>query len=145
MLCDITKVHTGFLFSPKVLFTTEDENWGKPGSSKKVHVAKSITQSGGYLFMDKIIERKENQYWKIQLDNFQEWMFGFYTFTGEWHTKKISDQQTLVTYNYAMISDMPVMFPLHWIFVKVFWRMYMKRVVENIKTMAYDKEPYLFE
>lgn len=34
MLCDITKVHTGFGFTPKVTHTTNDENWGKVGSSK---------------------------------------------------------------------------------------------------------------
>ena len=145
MLCDITKVHTGFLFSPKVLYTTEDEDWGKIGSSKKVYVAKSLTQNGGFLFVDNILEREENQYWKIQIDNFQEWMFGFYKFIGEWQTKKVGHKEVLVTYSYSMFSKNPFLFPLNWIFVKVFWRFYMQRVVENIKTMAYNNEPYKFE
>lgn len=145
MLCDITKVHTGFFLSPKVLYTTEDEKWGKIGSSKKVHVAKSITQKEGFLFMDNVIERKENEYWKIRIDNFQHWMFGFYKFIGEWQTKRISEKKTMVIYTYIMFSNKPFLFPLNWIFVKVYWRIYMKRVVENIKTMAYNNEPYEFE
>ena len=144
MLCDISKVHTGFLFSPKVLYTTDDENWGKIGSSKKVHVAKSITQNGGFLFVDNIIERKENQYWKIQIDNFQKWMFGFYKFIGEWKTTKISEKETVVEYTYLMFSNKPILFPFNWIFAKVFWRTYMKKVIKNIKNMAYNNEPYKF-
>jgi len=145
MLCDVTKVHTGFVFSPKVLFTTDDKDWGKIGSSKKVFVAKSISQNGGFLFVDNIIERKENQYWKIRIDNFQKWMFGFYKFVGEWQTTKINKKETLVQYTYLMYSNKPILYPLNWIFVKVFWRIYMHRVIENIKTMAYEKEPYKFE
>ena len=34
MLCDISKVHTGYGFIPKVSHCTDDENWGKPGFSK---------------------------------------------------------------------------------------------------------------
>ena len=29
MLCDVTKVHTGYCLTPKVTHTTNDENWGK--------------------------------------------------------------------------------------------------------------------
>ena len=36
MLCDVRKVHTGFIVMPKVIGTEEDENWGQVGSSKKI-------------------------------------------------------------------------------------------------------------
>ncbi|HMS66519.1 MAG TPA: hypothetical protein PKD18_00175, partial [Saprospiraceae bacterium] len=52
MLCDVTKVHTGYGLMPKVVYCTEDQNWGQPGSSKKVFVAKSMTQKGGFASMD---------------------------------------------------------------------------------------------
>jgi len=39
MLCDITQVHTGFLFSPKVIGVEDDKDWGQIGSSKKILVA----------------------------------------------------------------------------------------------------------
>ena len=145
MLCDITKVHTGFLLSPKVLYSSEDENWGKVGSSKKIHVAKSLTQNGGFFFVDNILERHENQYWKIQIDNFQEWMFGFHKFIGVWKTEKLSEKATLVEYSYSLYAQNPILYPINWIFVKVFWKIYMRRVVNNVKAMAYNNEPYIFE
>lgn len=145
MLCDITKVHTGFLFSPKVTHTTEDENWGKVKSSKKVHVAKSITQNGGFIFVDKIIEREENKYWKIEIDNFQTWALGFHKFEGEWRTTEIIKNKILIEYSYNLHSKAPVFYPLNWIFTKIFWKIYMKKVVENIKEMAYKNEPYQYK
>jgi len=88
MLCDVSKIHTGFGIMPKVTHTTDDKDWGKAGSCKKVYVAKSITQKGGFASVDNLIERKENQYWIIQVDNFQSWMLSFYKFVGRWEMKK---------------------------------------------------------
>ena len=88
MLCDVSKIHTGFVIMPKVTHTTDDKYWGKAGSCKKVYVAKSITQKGGFGSVDNLIERKENQYWIIQVDNFQSWMLSFYKFVGRWEMKK---------------------------------------------------------
>ena len=88
MLCDVSKIHTGFVIMPKVTHTTDDKDWGKAGSCKKVYVAKSITQKGGFASVDNLIERKENQYWIIQVDNFQSWMLSFYKFVGRWEMKK---------------------------------------------------------
>jgi hypothetical protein len=90
MLCDVTKVHTGFGLMPAITHSTDDENWGKPGSTKKVYAAKSWTQKGGFASIDKVIERIENKYWKIEVSEFQSWMLGFYKFEGEWSTNEIS-------------------------------------------------------
>ena len=86
MLCDVSKVHTGFGIMPKVTHTSNDQNWGKPGSSKKIFTAKSLTQKGGFSSIDRILVRNENEYWKIQVDDFQFWVLGFYKFVGEWQT-----------------------------------------------------------
>jgi len=145
MLCDVTKIHTGFGFTPKVTHTTNDENWGKIGSSKKIFVAKSITQNGGYASKDKVLERIENEYWKIQVDEFQSWMGGFYKFVGEWKTTQIEEGKILVEYNYSLFSNKPIFYPLNWMFAKLFWKTYMKRVLNNIKTMAYNEEPYQYD
>jgi len=144
MLCDVTKIHTGFGLTPKVTHTTDDENWGQIGSSKKIYVEKSMTQKGGFASMDKVLDRLENKYWKIQVDEFQSWMAGFYKFIGEWKTTEISEKETVVDYNYLMFSNKPILFPFNWIFAKVFWRTYMKKVIKNIKNMAYNNEPYKF-
>lgn len=145
MLCDVSKVHTGFGIMPKVTHSTNDENWGKPGSSKKVYATKSFTRKGGFASIDNVLEREENQYWKIQVDNFQSWMLGFYKFVGEWKTTQLEPNKILVEYTYSLHSNVSFFYPFNWLFAKTFWRTYMRRVLENVKDMAYQDEPYLYE
>ncbi|MBK9220826.1 MAG: hypothetical protein WAR77_00100 [Saprospiraceae bacterium] len=144
MLCDVSKVHTGYGPMPKVTHCTDDENWGKPGFSKKVFVAQSFTQKGGWASNDKVIERIENQYWKIEVSEFQSWMLGFSKFVGEWKTTELAPEKILVEYSYALHSDIDLLYPINWLFTKTFWRIYMKRVLENIRILAYHNEPYLY-
>lgn len=145
MLCDVSKIHTGFVILPKVTHTTDHKDWGKPGSCKKVYVAKSITQKGGFASVDNLIERKENQYWIIQVDNFQSWMLSFYKFVGRWETEKLANEKIRINYTYCLHSNNLLLFPFCWVFGKTFWKIYMKRVLENIRKMAYNKEPYQYE
>lgn len=144
MLCDISKVHTGYVVMPKVTHCAEDENWGKPGYSKKVFAAKSFTQKGGEVSLDKVIERIENEYWKIEVSDFKAWMLGFTKFVGEWRTTELEPNKILITYTYSLHAKSFLLYPLNWLFTKTFWRVYMKRVLENIRNMAYNKEPYLY-
>lgn len=144
ILCDVSKVHTGYLVMPKVTHCTDDENWGQPGSSKKVFVAKSLTQKGGFVSVDNVIERVENKYWKIEVCDFQSWMLGFSKFTGEWQTTEIEKNKILIEYTYTMHSDIALLYPLNWLFTKTFWKTYMKRVLENVRQMAYNNEPYQY-
>lgn len=145
ILCDVSKVHTGYLFSPKVTHTTEDEGWGKVNSSKKIHAQKTLFQKGGFLFVDRVIEREENKYWKIQVDDFQTWALGFYKFVGKWETTLVGENRVQVDYSYTLHTKNPLYAPFNWLFTKLFWRAYMKRVVENIRVMAYNKEPYQYD
>ncbi|MEZ4921406.1 MAG: hypothetical protein R2792_20090 [Saprospiraceae bacterium] len=145
MLCDVSRVHTGFGIMPRITHTSDDENWGKPGSSKKVYAAKSLTQKGGFVSMDNVIERKENDYWVIQVDDFQSWMLGFYKFVGEWKTTQLEENKIRIDYSYQLYSNAPLLYPLNWVFAKTFWKTYMKRVVENIRKLAYEEAPYLYE
>ena len=143
MLCDISKVHTGFWIMPKVTHCTEDEYWGQPGKSKRVFAAKSISFKGGESSVDKVIERIENEYWKIEVSDFKVWMLGFTKFVGEWKTTALAENKILIEYTYTMHSEIAWLYPLNWLFTKVFWRIYMKRVLENIREMAYNQEPYM--
>lgn len=145
MLCDVSKVHTGFGIMPKVTHCTEDENWGNPGNSKKVWVAKSLTFKGGEASTDTVIERVENKYWKIEVGEFKSWMLGFSKFVGEWRTTEIEPNKILIEYCYTLHSEIPLLYPVNWLFTKFFWRTYMKRVLDNIRKMAYNKEPYLYK
>jgi hypothetical protein len=144
ILCDVSKVHTGFGIMPKVTHCTEDENWGQPGYSKKVFVAKSVSQKGGWVSSDKVIERIENKYWKIEVSNFQSWMLGFSKFIGEWKTTELEPNKILIEYTYTLHSDSDLLYPLNWLFTKSFWRIYMKRVLDNVKGLADNNEPYRY-
>lgn len=145
MLCDVAKVHTGFGIMPKVTHCTDDEHWGQPGYSKKVFVAPSLTQKGGYASMDTVVERIENQYWKIEVSDFQAWMLGFYKFVGEWKTTELAPNNILIEYTYSLHSDIALLYPLNWLFAKTFWRIYMKRVLDNVRALAYNNAPYLYD
>ncbi|MEZ4978642.1 MAG: hypothetical protein R2772_05030 [Chitinophagales bacterium] len=145
MLCDLSKVHTGLIFMPKVTHTTEDENWGKVGSSKKVQTAKSFWQKGGFASMDHVLERKENLYWKIQVDSFQSWILGFSKFVGEWETKELAANKIQVIYSYSLHAKQPLLYPFNYLFVHLFWKNYMHQVLENVRQMAYSQESYLFD
>ncbi len=145
LLCDVSKVHTGYGIMPKVLYCTDDENWGQVGSSKKVFVAKSLTQKGGFASVDKVIERIENNYWKFEVCDFQSWMLGFSNFTGEWQTTEIEKDTILIEYTYTLHADIALLYPLNWLFAKTFWKTYMKHVLENVRQMAYNNEPYRYD
>jgi hypothetical protein len=142
LLCDVSKIHTGYGPMPKVTHCTEDENWGQEGSTKKVYAAKSWTQKGGFVSVDTILERKENRYWKFQVDTFQTWILGFHKFVAEWKTTEVESNTILVEYTYTMHANNSFLYPLQWLFAKVFWKIYMKRVMENVRQLAINNEPY---
>jgi hypothetical protein len=145
LLCDVSKIHTGFGLMPRITHVSDDENWGKSGSSKKVYAAKSLMQKGSFVSMDSIIERAENKYWKFQVDQFQSWMLGFYKFVIEWKTTELEPNKILVEYTFWLHSNSAFLFPFNWLFANAFWKAYMKQVVENVRQLAYKKEPYQYE
>lgn len=145
MLCDLAKVHTGFAIMPRVTRTTHSKGWGLPGSSKEVHTAKSLFTKRGFAFVDKVLERIENRYWKIQVDDFQFWMGGFRKFVGEWKTVPVRENRTLVRYSYSLHTGSPLLYPAQWLFARFFWKAYMKQVLRNVEKMVLDSEPYLYE
>ncbi len=145
LLCDVSKINTGYGLMPSVTHCTDDKNWGKPGSSKKVYAAKSFTQKGGFASVDTVLERNENKYWKFQVDQFQSWILGFSKFVGEWQTTEIEKNKILVEYTYTLHSDITLLYPINVLFAKTFWKIYMNRVLENVKQLAYNNEPYLYE
>ncbi len=145
ILCDLSKIHTGYFIAPKVTHCTDDDNWGKSGYSKKVFTEQSMFQKGGWATNDKVIERIENEYWKIEVSNFQYWAFGFTKFVGEWKTTELEPNKILIEYSYDMHANNILLYPFNWLITKTFWTIYMKRVLENIRKMVNNKEPYLYE
>jgi hypothetical protein len=144
MLCDVTKVHTGYGLMPKVIRCSDDEQWGQIGSSKKVYVAKSPTQAGGFASVDTVLERIENSYWKIEVSEFQAWMLGFYKFTGEWQTTELDPDKIQIDYTYTLHAKNVWLYPFNWLFAKLFWKAYMQQVLNNIETLIKQNEPYQY-
>ena len=145
MLCDIAKVHTGYSVTPKVTHCTEDETWGKVGGSRKVFMAKTWNFKGGESSLDKVLERKENEYWKIEISDFKMWSMGFEKFQGEWTTTQRPDSKIQVKYVYTMFSKSILYYPFHWLFTKIIWRNYMQHALENVRKLAMSNAPYTHE
>ena len=74
---------------PRVTHCTEDQSLG-PNRIKAKSICRKIrTQAGGFGSMDNVLEQVENKYWKIEVNQFQAWMLGFYKFVGEWETTEL--------------------------------------------------------
>lgn len=142
MLCDVTKVHTGMGVMPRVVGVSNEKNWGQPGGSKRIHVAPSISQKGGEASTDRMLERIENKYWKIEVSEFSAWMLGFYKFIGEWETIELAPNQIQINYTYTLHANSALFYPLQWLFATLFWPRYMNQVLENVRKLAYTNEPY---
>lgn len=129
----------------KVTHCTEDQSWGQIGSSKKVFVAKSWTQAGGLGSVDNVLARIENKYWKIEVNQFQAWVLGFYKFVGEWETTESEKDKILVQYTYILYSNQFLQYLLNWLFAKVFWKSYMHQVLENVRNLTIKNDAYVYE
>lgn len=140
MLCNLTKVHTGGLVTPKVIGTIEDETWGIPGGSRKILMVKNLFFKGGLSSLDTVITRTENEYWKIEVSDFQLFMGGFHKFQGEWTTKELESNKIQVDYTYTLFAKYSILYPFHLFFAKVIWKKYMWQVLNNIKVMAEGDE-----
>lgn len=145
MLCDVTKIHTGYGIMPRVSHCTEDENWEKIGGSRKVFTVKTPLFKGGEAALDTVIDRQENKNWKIEISDFKYWAMGFTKFVGEWFTSANKDGTTEVRYVYTLFSKSVLAYPFHWFIAKTIWRLYLKHALKNIHQLACNKEPYVHE
>lgn len=142
MLCDVSKVHTGLLVMPRVTHCTEDGDWGRVGSKKRVFVAPSLTQRGGRASSDAVLERVENVHWRIEVSDFEVWMLGFTRFVGDWDTTELGPREIRIDYTYTLHAESPWLVPAQWLFAKLFWPVYMRQVLENVRKLAEGDEPY---
>jgi hypothetical protein len=101
---------------------------------------KNLFFKGGESSLDTVIVRTENQYWKIEVTDFQLFMGGFYKFQGEWATKELGPNKIQVDYSYTLYAKYSLLYPFHLFFTKVIWKKYMKQVINNIKIMAEGNE-----
>lgn len=143
MLCDILKVHTGYQFMPKAVKVYKDEDWGQAGKSKEVVFAKSIASPSEMVLKDVVLERKENEYWKIEVSNPSGRLLFFSKFIGEWQVNsKGSSPQ--ITYTYTLVYESGFWTPFAGLFVRLVWKPYMGNVMKNVKRLAESNEVFLY-
>jgi hypothetical protein len=145
ILGDATKIHTGYGFFPEVTHFTDDKTWGKPGGHRMVQVKKNMLYATGFWAKDVTHERKENEYWRWELNDFKQWKMGFKKFIGEWRVVDQKDGTILITYSYTIYSNNLIIFPIHWLFTKSIWNSYMKHAMENIKFLAESEAPLIYQ
>lgn len=143
MLCDVTRIHAGWGPMPRVTHCTDDAGWGQPGGSRKVYAAPAFGFKGGEAALDVLLERRENEYWKIEVRELKYQMLGLDRFQGEWITTPLPDGKIRIDYRYAMLSNVAWLYPLQWLFTKTIWRQYMKHVLENVRALALEEAPYV--
>ncbi len=68
----------------------------------------------------------------------------FSRFIGEWQTTEIASNEILVEYPYTLHSVIALLYPINWFFANTFWRIYMKRVLENVRQIPYNNELYWY-
>jgi hypothetical protein len=71
-------------------------------------------------------------------------MLGFNRFVGSWQTTQINEQTVRIDYTYELHFTTPFFYPLNWLFARLFWLRYMKHVLENVRQLAYNNEPYRY-
>lgn len=144
ILGDVRKVHTGYGLMPAVTKTTNDENWGEVGAIKTIFAAKSWTFNGGEVSTDQILERIDNKYWKLEVGNFKSWMLNIYKFTFEWTCKELEPNKIQINYDYTIHGKGVVFIPFQWLFANLFYKRYMKQVLNNVRKMAEGSEPFIY-
>ena len=144
ILGDATKFMKGYLFQPPVTGFEGDKTWGEINGIRYPINNGSFLVKKGRMFKDVILERIENKYWKIEVSNFNYLMLGFSKFVGEWKTTELERDKILIEYTYTLHSEIVLLYPLHWLFAKIFFKKYMKKVLENIREMIRNNEPYLY-
>lgn len=128
---------------PKVTHCTNDESWGKIGGTRIAHFAPGLLSKKGGTALDKVLERRENDYWKIEVGELDPPMLGIQKFVGEWTTKPNSDGTVTIIYRYTLHTKSALAYPFHWLLTKIAWRIYMRHVLENVRKMAEGNEPFL--
>lgn len=144
MLCDVLKVHSGYLFMPRALSVSNDSSWGQAGGSKLILFDKIMAAPVRLTLLDQVVDRIENRYWKIEVSNPKGRLLFFEKLIGEWKVHPLGIDRNLIIYRYFLVVKYASLKPLAWIFAHVFWKKYMQKVMKNIEFLAKTKEPYLY-
>ncbi|MDP5169379.1 MAG: hypothetical protein NWR72_03985 [Bacteroidia bacterium] len=145
ILGDATQFLVGYGVIPAVVAFTDDSTWGKIGGHRIPHSAKNIASKGGEIGIDRIADRKENEYWKWGVTEFRQWSMGFTEFAGELFFSQNSDNSVAVKWVYTLHSTSPLAYPFHWLFGNIFWKGQMNVGIQRMKSYAESDAAFLYD
>jgi hypothetical protein len=146
ILGDATRFMTGYLFQPPVTGFEDDASWGlKNGIRYPVSVGNLFTEKGR-MFRDEILERKDFNYWKWKLYEFELKALFFVDYAiGEWEVISLKQDLQEVRYTYTYYTKYWYYWPLVWLFVNIQIRGTMKRALKGIMEQAEDVQPFIYD
>lgn len=144
ILGDATKYLCGYGPIPAVERFVKDETWGKVGGSRIPIFKKNFFFKGGKFGFDEVFERIENIYWKWGVSQLGALLFFTTHNIGEWWCTLNNNNTITVTYKYTYYAKNMFTQPFNWLFVKLFWRPFMKKAMQQMKIFAESKAPFSY-
>ena len=145
ILGDATKILTGFGVIPPVTHFTDDETWGSVLGKRIPHAKPNFFSKGGAIGIDTVLVRTENTYWKWEVKDFMQPSLGFTAFQGELLFSDLGNGSIEVKWRYTLFSNVLALYPIQWLFTKVFWKGQMRRGIRNMKVLAETEAPYIYQ
>jgi hypothetical protein len=146
MLGDATRFLNGYLFQPPVQGFEEDETWGQTDGIRYPVTRGNAFLPPGRIFTDKILERKENQYWKWMIYDFQPSMLFFAEKAiGEWHVCEKQDHTVDVRYLYTFYAAHVWTQIFNWLFAQIQWKGMMNKAMKGIRMQAESDEQFVYK
>ncbi len=118
---------------------------GKTWRAQSSLLCKQLFLKGGKVGLDRIYNRKENEYWKWGVAEFYQWSMGFTEFQGELFFIETAKEVIKVRWVYTLKSKSRIAYPLHWLFGNIFWKGQMKVGIKNMKKYAESTLGFLYE
>ena len=143
---DATKILRGWGPVPPCVGFEEDETWGREGGTRIPVLAGNWLVKGGRTGLDKVLVRRDGEYWKWQVTDFGTWtLFFAKKAVGEWWVEEMEGGKVNVRWRYTYCASSALAQPFNWLFVRIAWRALMRRGMGYIKEMAEARVPFLYE
>lgn len=130
---------------PPVVGFTHHLTWGKEGGTRIPLTSGNFFVKKGELCDDIILKRVENTYWKWRIYNFRTKALFFATKAeGEFFFEENTNGAISIKWMYTFYSKNKFTLPLTFLFTKLVWHRFQKKVIQKMKMMAEAGLPYAY-
>ena len=145
ILGDATQFLNGYLCQPPIIGFENDQNWGLLDGIRYPLIQGNFFIKTHRIFKDKIIEKKDNRFWKWELTNFTSpYLFFAYKAIGSWEVQKLATGKISILYSYSYFSKNFLCHPINWLFVKIQLKGMMDKALIGIKTQAESNKDFYY-